>query len=195
MQTPSRSEPVGYARSASGLGLKRAATAEDERQIRRLAQEWADALAARDLDGLTRLYSPDVVFFDAVPPFSQRGADTYGRRWKTMLANLPPGIGVERREVELTVSGDLAFMHCLARIYDHQTREDATCGWVRMTVIYRRQKRVWHIVHEHVSVPFHPQAVGLVNVTAPVRALLHYSVRCWLDSTRGPQQQRIAPVR
>jgi hypothetical protein len=46
-----------------------------------------------------------------------------------------------------------------------------------------------------VSVPFHPQAVGLVNVTAPVRALLHYSVRCWLDSTRGPQEHRIAPVR
>lgn len=195
METPTRTEAAARVRRAGAVDPKRAALEGDKGEIRRLAHEWGEALTARDLERLTRLYSPDVVFFDAAPPFSQRGAETYGLRWKTMLAHLPPGIGVERREVELTVSGDLAIMHCLARIYDRQTREDATCGWVRMTVIYGRQKHGWRIVHEHVSVPFHPQAVGLVNVTAPVRALLHYSVRCWLDSKRGPQEQRIAPVR
>jgi hypothetical protein len=50
----------------------------------------------------------------------------------------------------------LAVMHCLNRIINEDTKESATCGWVRVTVSYQRQQGAWRVIHEHVSVPFDP---------------------------------------
>jgi len=129
----------------------------DEAQIRQLLDEWRAALAARDLDRLTAAYSPDVVFYDAVPPIERRGLAAYRASWENMLPFLPPRIASEVREIAITVSGDLALMHGLQRIINADTGEAATCGWVRVTVAYQRQQGNWRVIHEHVSVPFDPQ--------------------------------------
>ena len=128
----------------------------DEIQIRQLLDEWRSALCARDLDRLMTHYSAEVVFFDAVPPYQHRGAAAYRATWEAMFGFLPPKIASEVSEVEIQTSGDLATMHCLQRITNAETGEAATCGWVRVSVIYQRQEGAWKVIHEHVSVPFDP---------------------------------------
>ncbi len=130
--------------------------ASDEAEIRQLLDEWRAAICARDLDRLMPHYAPDVLFFDAVPPFQHRGADAYRSTWEAMFPFLPPRLASEVREVEITVSGDLVVMHCLQRLTNAETGEAATCGWVRVTVSYQRQQGAWKVIHEHVSVPFDP---------------------------------------
>jgi uncharacterized protein (TIGR02246 family) len=128
----------------------------DESEVRALIEEWRSSIAARDLDRLMKLYAPDVVFFDAVPPYMQRGAEAYRRSWEAMLSFLPPRLVSEMRDLEINVSGDLATMHCIQRLTNADTNDAATCGWVRVSVIYKRTGGNWQVTHEHVSVPFDP---------------------------------------
>jgi uncharacterized protein (TIGR02246 family) len=128
----------------------------DEAQIRQLNEKWSEALSARDLDRLTKLYAPDVLYFDAVPPYQHRGAAAYRRTWELMFPHLPPRIGAEQRDLEITFSGDLAISHCLTRLINADTNENAAAGWVRVTVCYQHQQGAWRVIHEHVSVPFDP---------------------------------------
>jgi uncharacterized protein (TIGR02246 family) len=139
----------------------------DESQIRHLIQDWRNALCARDLDRLVQHYAADVLFFDAVPPYQHRGAAAYRRTWEVMLPHLPPRIGLELRDLDIKVSGDLAVMHGLTRVINEKTKQDATCGWVRVTVCYQRQKGTWQVIHEHVSVPFDPATSQAVFIREP----------------------------
>jgi uncharacterized protein (TIGR02246 family) len=129
---------------------------KDEMEILHLVDEWKTALCTRDLDRLMQHYSPDVVFFDAVPPAVHRGADAYRGTWEAMFNFLPPHLASETRDMTIKVSGDLAVMHCLQRLINADTNEAATCGWVRVTVSYERQAGAWKVTHEHVSIPFDP---------------------------------------
>ncbi|MFY9529022.1 MAG: SgcJ/EcaC family oxidoreductase [Candidatus Acidiferrales bacterium] len=143
------------------------AKTNDETQIRQLIEDWRDALRTRDLDRLMQHYAPDVRFFDAVPPYQHRGAAAYRRTWELMLPHLPPTIGVELCDLEISVSGDLAVMRCLTRIMNEETKQDATCGWVRVTVCYERQQGTWRVIHEHVSVPFDPATSQAAFIREP----------------------------
>ncbi|MDB6170778.1 MAG: hypothetical protein JWL59_89 [Chthoniobacteraceae bacterium] len=127
-----------------------------EDQIRRLIKEWQSALCDKDLQRLTANYSSDIVFFDVVPPFQTTGVEGYREKFGGFFPYLPARIETEQRDLKIKVSGDLAFAHCLTRIVNAETREAATCGWVRATVCYQRQEGQWRVVHEHVSVPFDP---------------------------------------
>lgn len=140
---------------------------QDEAQIRQLVEEWQSALAARDLDQLVANYSSDVLFFDAVPPYQHRGVEAYRRTWEVMLPHLPPKIASEIRELNITVDGDVAFMHCLNRIVNSETGEAATCGWVRVTAGYQRLHGAWQVVHEHVSIPFDPMTSQAAYIREP----------------------------
>jgi uncharacterized protein (TIGR02246 family) len=130
----------------------------DEAEIKQLLDDWRAALCARDLDRLMRHYAADVTFYDAVPPHQHRGAAAYRRTWEAMLPYLPPRLGSELRDITIDMSGDLAVLHGLHRLINEDTKAAATCGWVRITVCYRRQQGEWKVTHEHVSVPFDPMS-------------------------------------
>lgn len=133
-----------------------------EAEIQHLIDEWRSALCARDLDRLMQHYADDVVFYDAVPPFYHQGADAYRQTWAVMFDFLPPQLVSEVCEVNITVSGNLALMHCLQHLTNAETGQSATCGWVRVTVGYRREQGAWKVFHEHVSVPFDPNSAQAV---------------------------------
>ena len=130
----------------------------DLAEIRRLIEEWREALMARDPDRLTRAYAPEVVFFDVVPPFARHGAEAYRRGWEALFPYLPAQVAVEMREVQITLAEEMALMHGQTRLVDAATGADATCGWVRVTVVYRKVDETWRVVHEHASVPSEPPA-------------------------------------
>ena len=143
------------------------ARSNDETQIRQLIEDWRKALSNRDLDKLIEHYSPDVVYFDAVPPYQLRGAAAYRRTWEQMLPHLPARISAEQRDLEITVSGDLALSHCLTRVVNAETGETAGAGWVRVTVCYQRHQASWRVIHEHVSAPFDPMTGKAVVARGP----------------------------
>jgi uncharacterized protein (TIGR02246 family) len=136
--------------------MKTTTNTSEEAEVRKLIGDWQNALCNRDPDGMMRHYAPDVLFFDAVPPYQHRGAAAYRQTWERMLSLLPPRIGSELHDEQITVSGDLAVMHGLHRLINDDTKEAATCGWVRVSVCYQRTNGHWRVIHEHVSVPFDP---------------------------------------
>jgi uncharacterized protein (TIGR02246 family) len=141
--------------------------AADSAEIHQLVEKWRAALAARNLDELAKHYSSDILFFDAVPPYQHRGVEAYRRTWEAMLPHLPSKIASEIRDLTITVDGDVAFMHCLNQIINAETGNAATCGWVRVTACYQRQRGSWNIVHEHVSIPFDPMTSQAVFIREP----------------------------
>jgi ketosteroid isomerase-like protein len=71
-------------------------------------------------------------------------------------------VQVDRRAIEyevrdrvITVSDDVAFIHCVNRI--GMKSKDGKAGegtWLRVTVCFRKIDGQWMVTHEHVSVPF-----------------------------------------
>lgn len=139
----------------------------DEAQIRKLVEEWREAIRVRDLDRLEKLYAKEVVYFDVTPPYQQRGPAAYRQAWAAVFQHLPPRVTPNSREMEITVSGDLAAMHGLTRLVNDDTKKDAALGWVRVTVVYARIAGEWKVIHEHVSIPID----GMSGKMAPIREL------------------------
>jgi hypothetical protein len=55
---------------------------DDEEQIRRLIERWAEAVHRGDLSGVVADHSDDIVMFDVPPPNEGvRGIDAYGETW------------------------------------------------------------------------------------------------------------------
>jgi uncharacterized protein (TIGR02246 family) len=129
----------------------------DEGQIRRMVEEWRQAIRSRDLDRLESLYATDMLFFDVIPPYVQSGAKAYRATWEGMFRQLPPRVTPYTRDAQIHVSGDLAVMHGFTQLVNADTQTDATMGWVRVTVVYQRTGGEWKVIHEHVSVPIDPK--------------------------------------
>ena len=142
----------------SGLG-------QDEADIRALAAAWSWALEAKDLDGLTAGYAPDVLLYDLKPPYRTDGADAMRRTWAACLPCFPAKFESEHRDFEVTVGGDVAFAHGLHHIVPIGEASRAGETWMRVTLCYRRIGGAWKVVHEHVSVPYDPMTGRVVNIT------------------------------
>lgn len=127
----------------------------DEAEIRSLIGAWARALEAKDIDALTANYAPDVVLFDVKPPYKTEGVAAIRALWEACLPYFPASFKSEHRDLNLTVSGDLAFCHGLHHVKpagepDHPAGQ----SWLRVTACYRKVEGRWVVVHEHVSMPF-----------------------------------------
>jgi uncharacterized protein (TIGR02246 family) len=143
------------------------ARTNDETRIRQLIEDWRKALSNRDLDKLIEHYSPDVLYFDVVPPYQHRVRAAYRRTWELMMPLLPPRISVEQRDLGITVGGEVAVSHCLTRLVNADTNESAAAGWVRVTACYQRQQGAWRVIHEHASVPFDPMTGKAAFISVP----------------------------
>jgi uncharacterized protein (TIGR02246 family) len=143
--------------SSGTIGISAIAAEKEEAVadsiIRRRVQDWAEAIRAKDLDGLMSLYAPDVASFDVVPPLRFVGADHKRRAWEGTFAAYPGPIAYEVRELNVTTEGELGFAHSLNHVSATQASGDITELWLRWTACFRRIDGVWLVVHDHVSVP------------------------------------------
>ncbi|MHA7987440.1 YybH family protein [Rathayibacter sp. CAU 1779] len=130
-----------------------AAREEDEGEIRRHIGKIVDGLAAKDLDFLRSVYSPDVVSFDVEPPLQHVGIDAKLKNWERAFGVFDE-LHYELRDLEVTVGDDVAFCHGFGRISGTLTNGAATDGmWVRATFCLRKIDGSWLIVHDQASVP------------------------------------------
>ena len=108
---------------------------DDEAEIRRMIKEWSQALEARDLDRLTANYAPDVRLFDAIPPYETRGIAAYRKLWEACLPCFPASFESRHRDLEVSVGGDVAFVHGLHRIRPREGDHPAGQTWLRVAWI------------------------------------------------------------
>jgi uncharacterized protein (TIGR02246 family) len=129
--------------------------ASDQAEIGRLVEQWAEALRAKDVDGIMSHYASDVVVFDLAAPLQYKGANAYRENWQAWFPTFQGPIGYELRDLKIAAGKDVAFCHSFNRITGKRTDGETTDVWVRATFCCRRIDRQWKIVHEHQSVPFY----------------------------------------
>ncbi len=128
----------------------------NEKEIRALLEEWADAVRHRDLEGVMKHYAPDVESFDVVDPLRYSGKDAGRERTKNWFATFEDDIGLEVQDLAVAAGDDVAFCHSLNRYSEKETGKDKIDMWVRVTFCWRKIEGTWKIVHQHNSVPFNP---------------------------------------
>jgi ketosteroid isomerase-like protein len=130
------------------------AMASSESEIRTLLERWSEAARAKDIDRLMSLYSPDIVYFDVVPPLQYAGSAAVRANFLRWFDGWESSIGQEISDSQILVSGDVAVAYMLIRASG--TRKDGreVAYWVRATVCCKRSNETWLITHEHISLPF-----------------------------------------
>lgn len=126
----------------------------DEATIRQQIDRIVEAIHARDLDGLRRLYATDVVSFDVEPPLQHVGIDAKLKNWSNVFTFFED-VRYEVRDLTLAVGDDVAFGHAFGRLSGTLTNGTATNGmWVRATFCFQKTDGDWLIAHDQASVPF-----------------------------------------
>ena len=124
-------------------------------EIQSLMDSWLRAVKAMDVEQIMSHYAHDLLAFDAVSQLQFKGAEAYGKHWRTCMALCPGPTIFEVHDSEITAGDDVAFAHYLIRCggIDDETSEERA-SWMRGTVCFRKISGEWKIVHEHFSVPF-----------------------------------------
>jgi ketosteroid isomerase-like protein len=137
-----------------------------EALIRQRIVDYANAITAKDIDGVMSFFAPDLVSFDiASKTLRYVGADNKRREWQKVFG-IYRSIAYEVRDLNVTTDGDLAFAHAINHVTGTLASGHTTDMWVRWTACLQRIDSVWLVVHDHVSVPAdleHGQAV--LNLT------------------------------
>ena len=138
--------------------------ADDEAQIRALLGRMEAGYRAKDARQVMAAVAPDAVVCSLAPPLVVRGGDKSdigdGR-----LVDMTTAAGVQEwmdkfgdaefeyefRDLEVAASGDVAFVHGLARM----GAVGQFSMWLRITFGLRKRDGAWRITHGHQSVPFY----------------------------------------
>lgn len=129
-----------------------------EPEIRELLKRRSDAAQSKDIDRLLSCYSPDIVYYDVVPPLRFAGTEEVRRNFLRWFDGYKGPISLETRDLTIVTSGDAAFANMLT--LDSGERKGLAAPvpsiWVRETVCLQRSNDTWVITHEHISIPFDP---------------------------------------
>jgi ketosteroid isomerase-like protein len=117
-------------------------------EIRKLVEEWAQAIRDCNMEGILKNHSSDVLMFDVPVPLQNVGLEAYKKTWDIFFRYNEGGEGsFELVDLNITSSETVAFCHALLRI----GRPDPEC---RLTIGLQKINGKWCIVHEHHSAPF-----------------------------------------
>jgi uncharacterized protein (TIGR02246 family) len=127
---------------------------EDQAQIRRLIERWAEAVHTGDMRGVLADHADDIVMFDVPPPYEGvRGIDAYRDTWPPFFEWQARGASFEITSLEVTAGDDVAFAYALLRCGTPQELERNPDNRLRLTIGLRKQDGRWVVAHEHHSFP------------------------------------------
>jgi len=127
---------------------------DDEAGIRKLIENKLAAVRAKDVDGAMSNYAPDVLSFDVINPLRYLGADAIRKRLEEWFSSFQGSIGLEIRDLNISVGDAVAFSHCLSHVSATTAAGEKLDMWWRETACYRKLEGKWLITHQHSSVPF-----------------------------------------
>ena len=126
-------------------------------EILALFTELEEGMRDRSPARIVARYAEDAVTCTLAPPLRNTGLDARDpEAWAGWMAGFAGPITLEHRDLEVAVSGDVAFVHGLARMSAVPVGyPEGFSLWMRTTVGLRRREGRWLVTHEHQSVPFH----------------------------------------
>ena len=122
-------------------------------EISALFDRRSEAVRLKDIDRLMALYSPDIVYFDIVPPLQYVGSAALRERFLDWFDRFNGPIGQDTHDVTVAASGDVAVASMLIRASGTLQTGREVGYWVRVTNGCQRSDHGWLITHEHVSLP------------------------------------------
>jgi len=127
---------------------------EDEAAVLAVIEALRKAHLDKNASLFAAQFAPDAAIFNLAPPLVHHGVDLSEKQaWMDSWAT---PIEIDSRDLNVTVSGDFAFVHGFLHLSGTKKGADyAVSFWVRETVCLERQGSGWRIVHEHTSVPFY----------------------------------------
>jgi uncharacterized protein (TIGR02246 family) len=128
-------------------------------EIRKLIDDWAKAVRARDIDSVVAHHTDDMVMFDVPPPVVVEGIDAYRESWPAFFDWEREFDGAfEIVTLDVTAGEDVAFATALLRCGSKQELRKDDTPRLRLTVGLRRDEGRWQIAHEHHSFPLENSA-------------------------------------
>jgi len=135
--------------------------ASTESEVRALFDSQSEAIRAKNVDQLMSVYSPDIVYFDVVPPLQYAGSEALRGRFSQWFDGYEGSVRMEIRDLQVSASDDIAVAHWMSRVSGTLKNGREVGSWVRATSCCQRSPHGWLITHEHISIP-----VDLANGTA-----------------------------
>jgi len=131
------------------------ATPDDEASIKALEKRFVDAVNAKDVDAIMKVYVPDdsLLVFDVIPPRQYVGAKAYAKDWTDFFGFFKGPVKFELTDSSVTADGTIGYSHSIQRVSGTSIKDQPVDLVVRVTDVYRKINGNWLIVHEHVSVP------------------------------------------
>lgn len=125
----------------------------DEARIRKVIEEWSNALRAKDASGVVAHLAEGFVQYSLAPPLRSTAADAEGL--EAWFATWEGPLGYDIRDLDIALGDEAAFCHSLNRLSGTKVGGHRTVLWFRLTLGFRKVGGAWKIAHEHESVPFH----------------------------------------
>lgn len=125
----------------------------EEAEVRKVVEEWARAVRRKDLPGILRNHSPDVLMFDVPPPLQSSGIEAYERTWNVFFAWSDEPVVFDVLEMNVTAGRDVAFVAAIARCAGSNRGVQHSELKFRLTIGLQRVGSDWVVLHEHHSIP------------------------------------------
>ncbi len=125
----------------------------DEAHIRQLMDDQANALRAKDINGVMRNWAPDIVVFDVAPPRQYLGTEAYRKCLKGWFTMWKGPIECEICDLSISTKKDAGFAYSINHITGTTKDGYKPEIWVRVIACLRKINGRWKVTHEHVSVP------------------------------------------
>jgi ketosteroid isomerase-like protein len=140
-------------------GSRADAQSDDNAQINAIYQQFGTALRHKDVNAIMSLYvrGNTLFVFDVSTPRERVGWQSYYDDWKEFLAPVKGGLTFNISELNVTISGDVAYTRSIQSLTGNMGGIRALN--VRVTDVLRKINGKWLIVQEHVSVPINFQTL------------------------------------
>jgi ketosteroid isomerase-like protein len=102
------------------------------------------------------VYSPDIVYFDVVPPLRYVGSAALRERFTRWFDGFDGPLDMDIHDLRIQETVDMAVAYWLNRIRATLKSGPRIGSWVRATSCCQRSPDGWLVIHEHISLPVEP---------------------------------------
>jgi uncharacterized protein (TIGR02246 family) len=127
--------------------------ANNEAAIRPVVEDWAGAVRRKDIAGILRNHSSDILMFDVPPPLQSKGIEAYEKTWDLFFDASPNPPVFDIHEMTVTPGDDVAFVVATMGCVVKEANGTSFDMDFRLTIGLRKIGDRWIICHEHHSIP------------------------------------------
>jgi ketosteroid isomerase-like protein len=124
----------------------------NETQIRKLIENWAQAVRNKDIEAILAHHSDHIVMYDVPKPFQSVGIDAYRKTWDMFFSFTKPGV-FDIQELHIFADENIAFCFAAMKCADKSNTAEFVELDFRLTIGLKKINNQWTIVHEHHSIP------------------------------------------